>query len=246
MRHIAGLFYILITLSQLSAQNNKDTLRVLFVGNSYTFFHNVPYLVSEISNQTDTKILAKKSTAGGATLTDHWRGARGLKTVELIKQAKFDIIVLHDHSRRPIEQPDSFFYYSKLFCDLIKEQGAMPYVYSTWAREKEPQWQQVITENYKKAAAENCAGIALVGEAWALAKKRRPTVELYAKDGSHASSLGALLTSLVLVKALTGQLPEKLSNKIYTKSIDGESILIMNESKPDVEFCLELAKSFDN
>ncbi len=246
MRNVVVLLLVIVSLTQLSAQNTKDTLRVLFIGNSYTFYHNVPYLVSEISNQTDTKIIAKKSTAGGASLSDHWRGERKLKTVDILKNGNFDIVVLHDQSMRPIEEPDSFFYYSKLFSDLIKESGAKPYFFGTWAREKVPQWQQVLTENYKKAASGNNAEIVQVGEAWALAKKYRPAVELYASDGSHASSLGALLTALVFVNALTGQVPEKLSNKIYIKSADGESILIMNESKLDVDFCLEIAKELNN
>ncbi len=242
MKIIQCLFFVLISLNQLFAQNQKDTLRTLFIGNSYTFFHNVPYVVSEISNQTDTKIIAKKSTAGGASLSDHWRGESGLKTVDIIKQGRFDIVVLHDNSMRPIEEPDSFFYYAKLFCDLIKESGAKPYFYCTWARENVPQWQQILTGNYKRAASDNNAEVILVGDAWFLAKKHRPTVELYASDGSHASSLGALLTALVCVKALTGQVPDKLSSKIYTESAYGESILIMNESTLDLAFCLEIVK----
>jgi uncharacterized membrane protein len=62
------------------AQNEKGTLKILFVGNSYTYFKNLPQMVSIISDNTKTKLVTKKSTKGSAKLREHWLGERGLKT----------------------------------------------------------------------------------------------------------------------------------------------------------------------
>ncbi|MCD6354645.1 MAG: hypothetical protein J7L95_03760 [Prolixibacteraceae bacterium] len=56
------------------AQIPKDSLKILFVGNSYTYVENIPQIVSLISEQTGIKLITKKSTKGGATLSQHWRG----------------------------------------------------------------------------------------------------------------------------------------------------------------------------
>ena len=173
-KYIGVLLLLVFTNSEGIAKSEKDTLNLLFVGNSYTYFSNIPHLVSLISDSTQTKLLTSKSTAGAARLSEHWRGEKGLKTKELIKSGEFDIVVLQEQSMGTIEQPDSFLIYAKKFSDYIREYGAEPCFYSTCAREKVPQFQETITDVYNRAATENSADVVLVGETWALAKKHRP------------------------------------------------------------------------
>ena len=98
--------FILLSVTSFS-QIKKDTLNVLFVGNSYTYFENLTQLISIISDSTDTKLITKKSTSGGVSLRQHWLGLRGLKTQEIIKNGNFDIIVFQGHSMSTINKPDS-------------------------------------------------------------------------------------------------------------------------------------------
>ena len=223
------------------AQNERDTLNILFVGNSYVHVSNIPHIVSIISDSTNTKLVTSKSTAGGARLSHHWRSERGLKTMEKIKNGNYDIVLLQEQSMGTIEQPDSFLIYSKKFCDYIKENGGKPYFYSTWARQKVPQHQEIITKMYSQAALENDAGIVKIGEAWALAQKLRPNIELYMSDGSHQSSLGALLSAGVVVGTLSKEIPDNL--RFWFTVIDerGEEVALMVEDPLDITFCLMVA-----
>lgn len=237
--------YILIFASLLwgnicLAQNNIDTLNILFVGNSYTYVSNMPHLVSLISESTQTKLLTAKSTAGGARLSDHWRGEKGLHTKELIKNGDFDIVVLQEQSMGAIKQPDSLLFYSKKFSDYIRKNGAQPYFYSTWAREKVPQYQETITNVYNQAARENKAGIVYVGETWALAKRLRPKIELYMFDGSHQSPLGAFLSACAFVKELSKELPDELPGYYEVIDANGESVELMYVDLLDITFCLKV------
>ena len=131
----------------------------------------MPHLVSLISDSTQVKLITSKSTAGGATLRDHWEGEKGLKTKEIISKGMYDIVVLQEYSMGTIENKDIFFKYAKELCNLIKASGAKPYFYVTWARQKVPQYQETITETYQQASKENDCGLIMVGEAWKLAKK---------------------------------------------------------------------------
>jgi hypothetical protein len=101
-----------------SAQVKRDTLKLLFVGNSYTYVENLPQIVSILSDGSNTKLITRKSTMGGAKLSEHWKGERGLKSKEIIRDGNFDIIVLQEHSLGTINEKDSVVKYEKLFCKI--------------------------------------------------------------------------------------------------------------------------------
>lgn len=234
------LCLLLINLNSLG-QPKKNELSVLFVGNSYIYYQNLPHIVSAISDSIPTKLITTKSTIGGARLSEHWHGKRGLKTKELIKSGKFDAVVLQEYSMGPIHQPDSLFKYAKLLCDLIKQNGAKPYFYLVWAREKVPQYQEDLTRVYLKASKINGADVIPVGPGWAMARKIRPNVPLYNADGSHPSSLGTFLTACIFVKHLTGLLPKKLPNTLHTLDQYNESIELMRLDPLDIQFAMKIA-----
>ncbi len=228
------------------AQNSQDTLKVLFVGNSYTYYSSLPHLVSLISDSTQTKLITSKSTVGGAGLSDHWKGKKGLQTKQLIKNGSFDIVVLQDQSMSAIEQPDSLLIYAQKLSDLIKKNGAQPYFYSTWAREITPQYQETITKIYKEAAQENNAGIVLAGEVWASAKKLRPKIKLYLPDGSHPSPLGSFLTACAFVKAFTKELPYKLPNRYQVIDANRATLEVIRLNPIDITFSIEVVNEIMN
>ena len=61
-----------------SYYEKKDTLRVLLVGNSYTYYENLPQVISLLSEGTPCKLITRKSVAGGVTFKQHWLGERAL------------------------------------------------------------------------------------------------------------------------------------------------------------------------
>lgn len=227
------------------AQSHKDTLDVLFVGNSYTYYENMPQIISIISDSTKTKLITKKSIYGGVSLSDHWHGLKGLKTKEIIEKGNFDIVVLQEQSMGAINNPDSLLKYAKFFCNFIKENGAKPYLYNTWAREKVPQYQETINKVYLEASAENEAKIVPVGQAWALAKQLRPEIVLYDADGSHPSKMGTFLTACIFVVTILDEIPDKLPGMYYTFDLEGEFIDLMIIDPLDVIFCQEIAKEIN-
>jgi hypothetical protein len=219
-----------------SAQDQKDTLRVLFVGNSYTYFENLPQVVSVLSGQTGTILITEKITIGGAKLSEHWRGARGLNTIEKIRNGDYDIVVLQEWSLGTVNERDSAVYYLGLFSKLAREAGAEPYFYLTWAREKIPQQQEVISRVYRETASLNKATVVPAGEAWALARSLRPEIKLFDPDGTHPSDRGTYLTACVFVATITGELPETISGVPAVRDSRGEEIILMRIDQMDVEF----------
>ena len=247
MKYIKYLFITIFFFGishECISQVKKDSLSVLFVGNSYTFNSNMPHLISLISDSTAIKLITSQSATGGATLKDHWTGRKGLKTKKRIKEGGYDVVVIQEHSMGTIENKDEFLNYTKMLCDLVKASGAKPYLYVTWARKKVPQYQDIISKVYEEAAQENDCNLVLVGDAWKLARSLKPDIELFNPDGSHPSDLGAFLTACVFVNTLTSDLPIRLPNSYFMSNYKGEKITLLMEDALDITFCIKIASEF--
>ena len=94
-------------------------MRVLFVGNSYTHVENLPNIASAFAEDRGLDLVIRKSTVGGVTLEEHWKGEKGLRTRQLIETGDFDV-VLQEQSTRPVTEPEETVRYAKLLCELIK------------------------------------------------------------------------------------------------------------------------------
>jgi hypothetical protein len=229
--------------SQSFAQEKKDTVRVLLVGNSYIYYNNLAQMIGLITDSLNTKIICKKSTIGAATLGQHWNSERGLKTKKIIASNKFDIVVIQDNSMWPLEHKDSLLIYGQLFCNYIRANGAKPYLYNTWAREKTPQTQSSINAVYNELAAlENAVNVP-VGSSFDLARKNIPTMNLFHPDGSHPSAVGTFLIALSFIKKITGTLPKKYATVYNYFDKDGETFRIMQLTDAEIESCVSIVNS---
>ncbi|MBP5998888.1 MAG: hypothetical protein KA534_00395 [Sediminibacterium sp.] len=240
------LFVFVLTRANANTNTNtnSDTLRVLFVGNSYIFFNNLPQVVSLISDSMNTKLICKQSVYGGATLGDHWNSRKGLRTRAILEQEKFDIVVIQDNSMWPLEHADSVLMIGKLFCDLIKSKNATPYIYNTWSRESTPQTQSAINKTYETLALQTQSVLVPVGSVWAEAKAQKPTVQLYMSDDSHPSWHGTFLAALCFVKKITGTLPARYPRIYNYPAMDKENIFLMWVPQDDVLYYDKIVKNY--
>jgi len=216
--------------------------KVLFVGNSYTYFHELALVVSAMAQADSNDLLCDMSVAGGTTLEDHLKGERKLNTLKMIKAAKYDAVVLQDQSLRPIRDPDSTVRDVGLLCESIRKAKATPYLFLTWARRGQPEMQDLLTWTYMRAARKHGAKVVPVGMAWQRALKERPDIPLHDEDGSHPSQLGTYLSACVFFAALTGRSPIGLPNELIAKDASGGLVGLLRVSEEDATFCQQVAE----
>lgn len=225
------------TLLILQSLPGQDTTSVLFIGNSYTYFWNLPQLVGEMAEANNEIWITRQSTAGGSNLGQHWNKERGIKSQQILSSRKWDFVIIQDHSLRAIESKDSLDFYTSLWIERVKSTGAQPILYMTWARKYDPTMTDEIASAYEDIAAKHQIPVVPVGRIWAMARSLRPDIELYDPDGSHPSTVGAYLTACAFYSALSKNkasgLPERLLSTDYT----GEKLFLMVVSKEDAQFC---------
>lgn len=238
----ATLVVLLISLSfQVQAQ---DTLKVLFVGNSYTYFWNMAQHVEAMASSQGELVVARKSTAGGASLKQHWDGEKGLKSRELITEGDWDIVVLQNHSLSAINDYDEFMEYGAKFIRLVRESGAKPILFTTWARLHNPLMQKNITMAYQDLATAHQIGAVPVGPIWERVRELRPDLQLYAEDGSHPSPIGTYLTACVFYSILTGKKATGMPERLKTIDRNNEELYLSIMSKENASFLQQVIDEY--
>jgi len=178
-----------------------DRLRVLFIGNSYTYVNDLPYQVQRIAESLGAELPLEivSVTPGGMTLEGHWDAGPPRR---LIRQGGWTHVVLQEQSTRPIDDPDTFSAYARLFDEEIDRVGAETVFYLTWARQHRPESQDSLSHAYLAAASELEARVAPVGIAWQHALAEDPTLVLHLEDRSHPTPTGTYLAVLVFYATL--------------------------------------------
>ncbi|MEO6727037.1 MAG: SGNH/GDSL hydrolase family protein [Blastocatellia bacterium] len=225
---------------------NANKVRVLFLGNSFTYFNNLPQIIVRMSElgSAQKPIDAEMVTVGGATLKSLWEGGKAL---DALKRGKWDYVVLQEQSTLgraataggvpQINDPQTFHEYARRFNSEIKKAGAKTVFYLTWARQDAPQTQAALTNAYLSIAKELHAIIAPVGIAWESALNTKPQLALHIEDKSHPTPMGSYLAACVLYATIYGKSPEGLPSQITGIQIDhtGRIITGQDENKGQAE-----------
>ncbi|MDO9020682.1 MAG: SGNH/GDSL hydrolase family protein [Deltaproteobacteria bacterium] len=194
------------------------SLRVLFVGNSYTFYNDLPALIARMGAAAaragrGPEIAVDTVTVGGASMRNHWDTGTAPARIMV---GSWDAVVLQGQSVEPVLNPSEFRTYSLRLGGLASTHGARPVFFATWPRRAgdalyaqpwsggTPQgFNTRMHAAYSEVAAMTSGGLAAVGNAWMRALDARPTIDLYDPDGSHPSAAGSWLAACVLYRALT-------------------------------------------
>lgn len=194
-----------------------QSLRVLFVGNSYTAggsLGSVPDLVQRMATAAGEPepLVYTMVAPGGFTLERHWNNEVGTRT--FIAQSGWDWVVLQEQSTRPIDQPQLFYQYARLLDADIHQSGAETIFYLTWARSWAPGTQLLLNDAYCAMVDELRAAVSPVGMAWRLSLGTNPSMTLHGSDGSHANARGQYLTGLVFFRTLYHRSPVGLPHDV--------------------------------
>jgi len=248
------LFYLYFF--NLYTQEKKE---ILFVGNSFTFYWNLPKLVEDMAKSRGLNWNVSQSTSSGATLEQHWNSKKGLKTISLIEKNDFDYIVLQDRSHNPIMQVDSTLIYSKKFVNLSKSKQSIPLLFSTWFyqeywEQKYPNNKIDLTKNpypieavISKISNEENIDFIPVGRAFKIFENRYLDYDLLFDDGKHSSPNGTYLAACVIFSKISGEssigLPsrffeydEEESKWIYYNIVDKNFAVLSQKISDEIVF----------
>jgi hypothetical protein len=181
-----------------------NSLKILFIGNSFTARNHVPGLIEQLMAARGKKIKNQLIWAGGASLRAHWNAGQA---AQAIKDGHFDYVVLQEQSTLPIKNAKRMHENVRLFDEAIKAAGAKTVLYMTWARKHSPESQQAITEAYESIGREIGATVVPVGVVWQGFLRKYDKPVLHDKDQSHPTLAGSYLAACVFLAYLLNENP---------------------------------------
>jgi len=213
---------------------------VLFVGNSYTYFNNLPQIFERIVS-TKQPVVTGMLTEGGMQLDGHIRSPK-LET--FLKQRHWDYVVLQEQSTlgndfsvdgvSRIVDPSAFWKSVHTLVPRIRNNGAQPVLYMTWKRKRAPMRdEELLDYAYSEIGRqENCL-VAPVGRAWMQFLSEDPKQELYYEDGSHPSELGTYLAAATLAETIAHVDLKQLPQMFEYAPVDLESEQVSKTEKTE-------------
>ena len=223
----------------------QQTIRVLFIGNSYTYVNDLPWLTQQlVESAKETRTLETEMVVvGGATLKSHWKRGKALR---LLKAKRWDYVVLQEQSTLPITNPKEMYKYASLFDSEIKRVNSQTVFYLTWAKQNQPETQQILTDSYMNIARELKAKVAAVGIAWQKVQEANPKLNLYNSDESHPSPIGTYVAACVFYTIFFQDSPVGLSRRIYSSQFntpqEGNKLELESLSETDAQIIQNLVE----
>ncbi len=234
---------------------SQEEIRVLFLGNSYTYVNDLPKIIKDIAINEGKVFTYESVTPGGCTLFQHLDSQTSMSK---IRQGNWDYVILQEQSQLPVIdyyrhntlKPS---YKSLHDSIMLYNPKAKVVGYMTWGRRYGGQqcvnfgdglycsanfvdfnhMQDSLTAAYCENAYATNSYVAPVGEAWKSALAAEPSLVLHSSDNSHPSYDGSYLAACVFYSVFWN----KSSVGIYhDKQIDGTKAELLQTISDEVFF----------
>lgn len=178
-----------------AADKGDDTMNILFIGNSMTYYNTLCSVVEGLANHYGHKVKCTAATNGGYTLI---RNAKDDNVITAIQKGGYDKVIIQDIVGS--FDADNHMEGVQTITEMIKQYSpdAKIYSYEPW-----PTKDSILGENsklpyftyyYIKAAKKYCNGVAPAGEAFYDMYKTEGK-DYYCTDGKHPMPLGTFVSA---------------------------------------------------
>jgi hypothetical protein len=192
-------------------------LRILFVGNSFTFANDLPGTFARLALAGGHEVTAGQLASGGQTLAGHLGDPA---TAARLDAERWDYVVLQEQSEIPASDASrdyTMYPSARALAAEIRHTGGTPLFFMTWAyrdgdaavgRPDYETMQRAIDDAYLGIARELEAPVAPVGYVWFLVHRQHPEMGLWQDDGSHPSVAGTYLAACIFYATVFRRSPE--------------------------------------
>jgi len=199
------LIVVLVLIIHQTGFSQNISKRVLFIGNSYTFYNDMPELVKNCALSVGDTLTTDQNTISGYSWQQH---AGDQVTNDKIKQGGFDHVILQANSLEFTYGSDTVstntLPYARYLDSLAHRYNpcSQTIFYTTWGRKNGSKGQTylgqdtLVEQGYKALAQTQRAIVSPVGPVRRYLITHHPEIELYVADASHPSLEGSFVSAV--------------------------------------------------
>jgi hypothetical protein len=173
-------------------------MNILFIGNSHTYFHGMPYQVRELLLCLGIRARVTMIAQPGESLAWHCQNPA---TKLALRYENWHHIILQQVTH-PFPGHDALFDGVSRLLRLMPD-GQSVWLYKTWCEKAKPGNQAGIDRAFAAVSGKLSLPVVPVSDAWHEIGRRDPYLELYHIDGEHAGRVGSYVTALCMTRALS-------------------------------------------
>ena len=206
-------------------------MKVLFIGNSYTYYNDMPKIFEALAKENGKEISVDSVTKGGRKLYENLDPCDENHKIicELKNMGRYDVLILQENSLYPIKDFSTF---EKGASELISLVDAKKNIlYATWGRKEgsntltdlsltSAEMTDILHEKNSALAEKLGALISPVGITFKALCEAAPAFELYNPDKSHPSYLGSAVAALCHYRTVFGE----NAKKYISLGLDSETV----------------------
>lgn len=195
-------------------------MNVLFIGNSYTFFNDMPTMFEQLAIGNQKDITVYRVIKGSRKLLDYMvADETTMKLDALLAEHTFDICFIQEQSVLPAANYNDFISGLDYVVNKIRGRVGQLFLYATWGRHRDSStlikynWTtesmtDLLSEAYQKAAKLYDAQVSPVGSNFLYVTQKYPEINLYHEDKTHPSYVGSCLATLTHYHTVFGEFPK--------------------------------------
>lgn len=228
-----------------------DTLKVLFIGSSYTHYFDLPGMFEQLARNAGKTVFVDRILFGGQHLTDL---CRNTEVSAKIKTAQWDYVSLQGGSGNlvyPELWPQCVGSGLDCLCLRISSncETSIPVYFMPWAFKDGVTWVEGYTDTYEvmqqkiydetlSMAESRDLMIAPVGMAWKSVIAFKPEMDLFDPDKSHPSLEGSYLAACVFFSTLFQEALD--DNPFYGGLPEEDALYLQSAASTEVLFRIQL------
>ncbi len=212
---------------------------ILFIGNSFTFYNDMPTMVMDIGLSNDLDIRVEQISYGGYDLSDYIEDSSDdlQEVIDKLGEREWDYVILQEHSSKPYYDKEEFLSSVDTLSQIIKDNGAEVILFSTWSYRDGSsklsstgltytEFYNALTSAYEEAAELSNTSIAPVGTAFYNLTMEQPEINLLVSDDFHPRVEGSYVTAYIFYTQIFG---EENNNEYTPSGLSNETLIILRE-----------------
>lgn len=232
------------TMEESTMLPKNKTYNILFIGNSYTFYNDMPTIYfSNMAKSCGYDVKVTSITKGAYTLekfADPTDPYGKMVDTALSTPGTYDFVILQEQSMRPaIETVGSFYDGVRDLVPRIRETGAKPFLYATWGRQEGNEKLTEYNMTNESMTWKLANAYAAIGEELDVPVIHaglafydvytNSEINLYSADGSHPSPTGSYLVAMTLFCGIFGVDPVEAT--FSGSATAEEDVILRNAAK---------------